>query len=69
MSRNVKLCLSCSTGGLKTIVTAARLYRISDEIRAFLRPQSYRNQSLTLEQRRRIYRERFAHVMGMIAAA
>jgi len=57
------------TGGLKTFVTAARFCRVFDEIRAFLRPQSYRNQSLTLAQRRRIHRERFAHVMAMIAAA
>jgi hypothetical protein len=46
-----------------------RFCRVFDEIRTFLRPQSHRNQPLPLEQRRRIHRERFAHVMGMMAAA
>lgn len=57
------------TGGLKTFATAARFSHCFDEIRAFLRPQSYRNQSLRLAQRRRIHRERFAHLMDMIAVA
>lgn len=57
------------TCGLKTFATAARFCRVFDEIRAFLRPQAHRNQPLTLEQRRRIHRERFAHLMGTIAAA
>jgi putative transposase len=57
------------TTGLKTFATAARFCRVFDEIRAFLRPQSHRNQPLTLEERRRIHRERFADVMGMMAAA
>jgi putative transposase len=57
------------TGGLKTFSTAARFCRLFDEIRAFLRPHSHRHQRLTLEQRRGIHRERFAHVMGMITAA
>jgi putative transposase len=57
------------TGGLKTFVIAARFCRVFDEIRAFLHPQSHRNQSLTREQRRRIHQERFAHLMGIMAAA
>jgi putative transposase len=57
------------TCGLKTFATAARFCRVFDEIRAFLRPQAHRNQPLTLEQRRRIHRERFAQLMGTIAAA
>jgi putative transposase len=57
------------TTGLKTFATAARFCRVFDEIRAFLRPQSHRNQPLTLKQRRRIHRERFAHVIVMMAAA
>ena len=57
------------TGGLKTFATAARFCHCFDEIRAFLRPRSHRNQPLTLAQRRRIHQERFAHLMGMIAAA
>jgi transposase-like protein len=55
------------TGGLKTIGTAARFCRLFDEIRAFLRPQSHRNQSLTLAQRRDIHQERCAHLMGIMA--
>jgi putative transposase len=58
-----------ATTGLKTFGTAARFCRLFDEIRAFLRPQSQRHQPLSLTQRRDIHRERFAHMMGMIAAA
>jgi putative transposase len=54
--------------GLNTFATAARFCRVFDEIRAFLRPQSHRNQSLTLAQRRCIHRERFAQLMGIMAA-
>jgi putative transposase len=57
------------TCGLKTFATAARFCCVFDEIRAFLRPQSHRDQFLTFEQRRRIHREQFAPVMGTIAAA
>jgi putative transposase len=55
--------------GFKTFATAARFCRVFDEIRGFLRPQSHRNQSLTLEQRRRIHQDRFSQLMGMMAAA
>lgn len=57
------------TGGLKTFVTAARFCRLFDEIRAFLRPQSRHNQRLSLHQRRRIHREQFTRLMGIMAAA
>ena len=57
------------TGGLKTFATAARFCCVVDEIRAFFCPQSYRNQPLMLAQCRCIHRERFTHLMGMIAAA
>jgi hypothetical protein len=56
-------------GGLKTFAAAARFCHVFDEIRAFRRPRSYRNEPLTLEQRRRIHRERFTHLMRMMAAA
>jgi putative transposase len=56
-------------GGFKTVATAGCFCRVFDEIRAFLRPQSHRNQPLTLAQRRCIHRARFAHLMGIIAAA
>jgi putative transposase len=58
-----------STCGLKTFGTAARFCCVVDEIRAFLRPQASRNQPSTLEQRRLIHRDRFTHLMRMMAAA
>jgi putative transposase len=57
------------TGGLKTFATAACFCYTFDEIRAFLRPHCYRNQPLTLAQRRRIHQERFIELMGMMTAA
>jgi hypothetical protein len=50
-------------------VTAARFCRLFDEIRGFFRPQSRHNQHLSLTQRRRIHRDRFAQLMGMMVAA
>jgi len=41
------------TGGLKTFSTAACFRLVFDEIRAFLRPQSHRNQPVTLARGRR----------------
>jgi putative transposase len=57
------------TCGLKTFATTVRFCHCFEEIRAFLRPQSHRNQPLTLAQRRRTHQERFTQVMGIIAAA
>jgi putative transposase len=48
---------------------APRFCHVFDEIRAFLRPQCYRNQLLTLAQRRRIHQARFTELMGMMAVA
>jgi putative transposase len=56
-------------GAFKQENTAARFCRAFDEVRAFLRPQSQRNQRLSLAQRRCIYRDRFAQLMGMMAVA
>jgi putative transposase len=55
--------------GFKTSNTAGRFCQVFDEIRIFLQPQAYRNQCLTLQQRRAIHRARFAHLMGILAAA
>jgi putative transposase len=55
--------------GFKTFNPAMRFCRVFDEIRSFLRPQPHRDQCLTLQQQRAMHRERFAHLMGMIAAA
>lgn len=54
--------------GLKTFDTAAHFCRVVDEIRAFLKSQSQRNRTLTLAQRQRIHRNRFARLMSMMAA-
>jgi putative transposase len=54
--------------GFKHGQSAARFCRLFDEIRAFLRPQSQRNQSLSLAQRRRIHQDRFAQLIGVMAA-
>jgi putative transposase len=56
-------------GGFKQGQTAARFCRAFDEVRAFLRPQSRRNQPLSLAQHRDIYRDRFGQLMAMLAAA
>jgi putative transposase len=56
-------------GGFKAFPTAARFCRLFDEIRALFRPQSHRNQCLSLRQRRCLHRDRFAQLMGMMAAA
>jgi putative transposase len=57
------------TCGLKTFATAARFCRLFDEVRAFLRPQTRRNQRLSLAQRRAISRTRFRQLLGIMAAA
>jgi transposase-like protein len=57
------------TYGLKTVASTVRFCRAFDEIRAFLRPQSHRDQYLTLARRRDIHRARFAHLLALMAAA
>jgi putative transposase len=56
-------------GGFKTSPAAARCCRLFDEIRGCFRPQSHRNECLALHQRRGLHRDRFAQLMGMMAAA
>jgi putative transposase len=56
-------------GGFKHRTTAARFCRVFDEVRAFLRPQSYRNQFLSLAQRRCMHQARFAQLMGLMVTA
>jgi putative transposase len=55
-------------GGFKQGESAARFCRLFDEIRAFFRPQSRRNQVVSLAQRRDLHHDRFAQLMGMMAA-
>jgi putative transposase len=54
--------------GFKQGGSAARFCRLFDETRAFLRPQSHHNQALSLQQRRDLHHNRFAQLMGMMAA-
>jgi putative transposase len=56
-------------GGFKHGTTAARFCRLFDKMRAFLRPQSRRNPSLSLKPRRAIHQERFAQGMSLMATA
>jgi putative transposase len=56
-------------GGFKRDTTAARFCRLFDEVRAYLRPQSRRNQALSLKQRRAIHQERFTQLMSLMATA
>jgi putative transposase len=56
-------------GGFKHGITAARFCRLFDEARAFLRPLSYRNQPLSLQQRRATHQEQFAQLMSLMATA
>jgi hypothetical protein len=55
--------------GLKTVITAERFCRLFHEIHAFLRPQSQRNQLLSLARRRDIHQKRFTYLLEMLAAA
>jgi putative transposase len=54
--------------GFKQGESAARFCRLFDEIRAFLRPQSRRNQTVSLQQRRDLHQDRFAQLIGLMAA-
>jgi hypothetical protein len=56
------------TCGLKT-VAAACFCRLFDEIRAFLRPQSLRNQPLSLARRQDIHQEWFTHLLEVVVTA
>ena len=55
--------------GFKHGTAAARFCRQFDEVRAFLRPQSHQNQSISLKQRRAIHQERFTQLMSLTATA
>jgi putative transposase len=57
------------TGGPRNLRTAAHVCRVFDEVRAFLRPQSRRNQQLSLAQRRTIHQERCRQLVGLMATA
>ncbi len=58
-----------STGGLRTVRTAAQFWVVFNELRAFLRPQLCHNQRLSLAKRRALHQERLIRLMGILAAA
>jgi putative transposase len=55
--------------GFKHGTAAARFCRLFDDVRAFLRPQSHRSESLSLMQRRAVHQERFAQLMSLMGTA
>jgi putative transposase len=58
-----------SMGGFKADTTAVHFCGLFDKVRSFLRPQSCRNQPLSLAQRRDIHQARFTQLMRLMAAA
>ena len=58
-----------SMGGFKADTTAVHFCGPFDEVRSLLRPQSCRNQPLSLAQRRDIHQVRFIQLMELMAAA
>jgi putative transposase len=56
-------------GGFQHRTTAARFCLVFDEVRAFLRAPSHRNQSLSLAQRRSIHQAGFAQLLELLATA
>jgi putative transposase len=56
-------------GGFKHSTTAARFCLVFDEVRAFLRASSHRNQPLSLAQRRSIHQAGFAQLLELPATA
>jgi putative transposase len=55
--------------GFKSIESAKRFCRVHDEVRNFLRPRSYRNEVLSLAQRRLLYTVRTRVLLTSLAAA
>lgn len=55
--------------GFKSIESARRFCRVHDEVRNFLRPQSRRNEVVSLPQRRLLYTVRMHVLLTALAAA
>ena len=58
-----------SMGGFKSVASAKRFCQVHDEVRNFLRPRSYRNESVSLSQRRLLYSARTRVLLTSLAAA
>jgi transposase-like protein len=56
-------------GGFKSVESAKRFCRAHDEVRNFLRPRSYRNEVISLAQRRLRYVARTRVLLTSLAAA
>jgi transposase-like protein len=56
-------------GGCKSVESARRFCRVHDEVRNFLRPRSYRNEIVSLTQRRLLYVARTRVLLTSLAAA
>jgi transposase-like protein len=56
-------------GGFKSVVSATRFCRVHDEVRNFLRPRSYRNEVVSLAQRRILHTARTRVLLTSLAAA
>jgi hypothetical protein len=56
-------------GGFKSVESANRFCRVHDEVRNFLRPRSYRNEAISLAQRRFLYTARTRVLLTSLAAA
>ena len=58
-----------SMGGFKSVEAAQRFCLAHDEVRNFLRPRSYRNEVVSLAQRRLLYTARTRVLLTSLAAA
>jgi transposase-like protein len=56
-------------GGFKSVESAQRFCRVHDEVRNFLRPRSYRNEVISLAQRRLFHTARTRILLTSLAAA
>ena len=56
-------------GGFKSIESAKRFCRVHDEVRNFLRPRSYRNEVISLAQRRLLHAARARILLTSLAVA
>ena len=58
-----------SMGGFKSVEAAQRFCRVHDEVRNFLRPRSYRNEVVSLAQRRILYTARTRYPPGLLGGS
>jgi putative transposase len=56
-------------GGFKSVESATRFCCVHDEVRNFLRPRSYRNEVISLAQRRLVHTARTRILLTSMAAA